>query len=114
MPAVGDGGAAFAAFLAEKRPLIEAFIGSHMPAPLAEELTGDLVATSGSTVTVIAPFTGEPLYALPQSSAQDVAAAAAAARVAQEAWQAAGHAHRRRVLLRAHDLLRVRGPPVRA
>ena len=43
MPAVGDGGAAFAAFLAEKRPLIEAFIGSHMPTPLAEELTsGDL------------------------------------------------------------------------
>ena len=43
MPAVGDGGAAFAAFLAEKRPVIEAFIESHMPAPLAEELTtGDL------------------------------------------------------------------------
>lgn len=73
--------------------------------PLAEELTGDLVATSGTTVTVIAPFTGEPLYALPHSTAQDVADAAASARVAQEAWWAAGHAHRRRVLLRAHDLL---------
>lgn len=73
--------------------------------PLAEELTGDLVATSGTTVAVIAPFTGEVLYRLPQSTAQDVADAAAAARVAQEAWHAAGHAHRRGVLLRAHDLL---------
>lgn len=73
--------------------------------PLAEELTADLVATSGRTVAVTAPYTGDTLYTLPHSSAQDVADAAAAARVAQEAWWAAGHAHRRAVLLRAHDLL---------
>ena len=36
---------------------------------------------------------------------QDVEDATAAARVAQAAWWAAGDAHRRRVLLKAHDLL---------
>jgi succinate-semialdehyde dehydrogenase / glutarate-semialdehyde dehydrogenase len=68
-------------------------------------LSAGLTATSGRTRTVIAPFTGEPLHELPLSSAQDVADAAAAARVAQASWWAAGWAHRREVLLRAHDLL---------
>ena len=58
-----------------------------------------------STAPVIAPFTGEVLHDLPLSTVDDVADATAAARVAQAAWWAAGDAHRRRVLLKAHDLL---------
>ena len=54
---------------------------------------------------VIAPFTGEVLHDLPLSTAQDVADAAAAARVAQAAWRAAGFAHRRACCCKAHDLL---------
>lgn len=71
----------------------------------AHALVEDLTATSGETVDVIAPFTGEVLHALPLSTTQDVVDAAAAVRVAQQAWWAAGFAHRRAVLLRAHDLL---------
>ena len=72
---------------------------------LVTELVADLSATGTATAAVIAPFTGEVLHELPLSDAHDVAAATAAARVAQQAWQAAGPAHRRAVLLRAHDLL---------
>lgn len=79
--------------------------GSPIPRALAAELAGDLVATTGDTVEVVAPFTGEPFHALPRSSADDVAAATRRAREAQRAWAEAGWAHRRRVLLRAHDLL---------
>ena len=78
----------------------------HTPAiELSAELVQDLTVTSGETVPVIAPFTGEVLHHLPQSTADDVARAASAARVAQRAWLAAGFRHRRAVLLRAHDLL---------
>ncbi|NYF10178.1 acyl-CoA reductase-like NAD-dependent aldehyde dehydrogenase [Leifsonia sp. AK011] len=70
-----------------------------------DDLLSDISASGGETATVIAPFTGQPLIDLPQSTAQDVADAAAAARVAQVVWFAAGPAHRRRVLLRGHDLL---------
>ena len=70
-----------------------------------DDLLSDITAADGTTVTVLAPFTAQPLVELPQSSATDVADAAAAARVAQAAWFAAGPAHRRAVLLRGHDLL---------
>jgi len=79
--------------------------GSTIERAAAADLVRDLTATSGDTVSVIAPFTGKPLHDLPISSVQDVAEATAAARVAQAAWWAAGDAHRRRVLLKAHDLL---------
>ncbi len=85
---------------------------SELTGSLTAELTGDLTASSGSTTPVIAPFTGETLHELPLSSATDVADAYAAARVAQAAWQAAGHAHRRAVLLRAHDLLLEQRDPI--
>ncbi|MGX5681517.1 succinic semialdehyde dehydrogenase [Schumannella luteola] len=78
---------------------------TDLTAELTAELTSDLSATSGETATVIAPFTGQPLHELPLSSAQDVADAYAAARIAQKAWRDAGPAHRRAVLLKAHDLL---------
>ena len=71
----------------------------------AEHLVADITSTSGTSAKVIAPFTGEVLYELPQSSESDVADAAAAARAAQVAWRAAGPAHRRAVLLKAHDIL---------
>ena len=72
---------------------------------LTAELFSDLTATSGTTATVIAPFTGEPLHELPLSTEGDVKDAAAAARIAQASWRSAGFAHRRAVLLKAHDLL---------
>jgi succinate-semialdehyde dehydrogenase/glutarate-semialdehyde dehydrogenase len=69
------------------------------------DLVSDLSSYSGITTPVVAPFTGEVLHELPVSSAADVVDAAATARAAQQAWRAAGPGHRRRVLLRAHDLL---------
>jgi succinate-semialdehyde dehydrogenase/glutarate-semialdehyde dehydrogenase len=79
--------------------------GSPIDRSLAAELTRDLTASATGTVSVIAPFTGETLHELPISTVADVTAAAASAREAQRAWWAAGFAHRRRVLLKAHDLL---------
>ncbi|MGV8913199.1 MAG: succinic semialdehyde dehydrogenase [Rhodoglobus sp.] len=70
-----------------------------------EALVAQLSCTTSDTATVIAPFSGNTLHELPLSSVADVQDAAAAARVAQLAWRSAGFAHRRRVLLRAHDLL---------
>jgi acyl-CoA reductase-like NAD-dependent aldehyde dehydrogenase len=71
----------------------------------ATELTADLSSSRASTERVLAPFTGDVLHELPLSSAADVADAASSARVAQVAWHEAGFAHRRSVLLKAHDLL---------
>jgi succinate-semialdehyde dehydrogenase / glutarate-semialdehyde dehydrogenase len=79
--------------------------GSTIERAALADLVPDLTATSGDTARVIAPFTGELLHELPLSTAQDVVEATAAARVAQAAWWAAGDAHRRRVLLKAHDIL---------
>jgi succinate-semialdehyde dehydrogenase/glutarate-semialdehyde dehydrogenase len=63
--------------------------------------TGDEVACS------IAPFTGEPLPAVPQSSAADVALAAARARVAQVAWAARPASERAAIAIRFGELLLV-------
>ncbi|GHD83745.1 succinate-semialdehyde dehydrogenase/glutarate-semialdehyde dehydrogenase [Salinibacterium amurskyense] len=70
-----------------------------------DTLVAQLRCTTSDTATVIAPFSGQPLHELPQSSTRDVRDAAASARTAQRAWRNAGFAYRRRVLLRAHDLL---------
>ena len=69
------------------------------------EFVADLTSSSGTTAEVIVPFTGKVLHKLPLSNAGDVVDAATAARAAQKAWRAAGFAHRRAVLLKAHDLL---------
>lgn len=79
--------------------------GTPVDRATAQQLTRGLTATSTKTVAVIAPFTGEPFHDLPQSTVADVESAASAARDAQRAWWDAGFAHRRRVLLKAHDLL---------
>lgn len=79
--------------------------GSPVDRATASVLTQDLTASATTPVVVIAPFTGDPLHELPQSTVADVEAAAHAAREAQRAWWSAGFAHRRTVLLRAHDLL---------
>ena len=68
-------------------------------------LSDDVVASGSETTPVRTPSTGEVLYELPRSSAEDVRDAVARARLAQLAWARAGFATRRRILLRANDLL---------
>ncbi len=79
--------------------------GSVLDRSLVAELVADLSVAGAATTSVFAPFTGELLHTLPHGTASDVTDAAAAGRVAQQAWLAAGPRHRRAVLLKAHDLL---------
>jgi succinate-semialdehyde dehydrogenase/glutarate-semialdehyde dehydrogenase len=59
-----------------------------------------VAASGGATSSAVAPFTGEPLPAVPQSSAADVAAAADRARAAQEPWARRPLAERVAIVLR--------------
>jgi acyl-CoA reductase-like NAD-dependent aldehyde dehydrogenase len=68
-------------------------------------LTGRVVSTTGESVPTHAPFNGQPLGMVPQSSAQDVDEAFRRARRAQEAWAATPVEERERLLLRLHDLV---------
>ncbi|GAB2754843.1 succinic semialdehyde dehydrogenase [Nocardioides pakistanensis] len=68
-------------------------------------LTGRVVATSGESVSTSCPFNGQPLAAIPQSSAEDVAEAFRRARRAQEAWAETSLEHRAERLLNLHDLV---------
>ncbi|MGF2208393.1 succinic semialdehyde dehydrogenase [Streptomyces albidoflavus] len=70
------------------------------------QLTRDVVG-SGRTANH-APFTGEKLADLPESTPEDVADAFERARAAQEAWAATPVARRAAVLLRFHDLVLAR------
>jgi len=70
-----------------------------------DDLDRDIITSGGATTPVLAPFTEGVLHELPTSSAADVLDAAARARLAQLAWARVGWAHRRAILLRAHDLL---------
>ncbi|WP_395242665.1 succinic semialdehyde dehydrogenase [Agromyces sp. MMS24-K17] len=81
-----------------------------MPAQTASpalfaSLIDDVVASGSDTVPVPSPATGERHHDLPRSTGDDVRDAVSRARLAQLAWARAGFAHRRRVLLRAHDLI---------
>ncbi|WP_007513622.1 succinic semialdehyde dehydrogenase [Pseudofrankia saprophytica] len=78
--------------------------GRRLDAALLARLVSGVTAT-GEPTTVTAPFTGEPLVSLPQSTADDVQAAYAAARVAQAAWAATPVRDRAGVLTRLHDLV---------
>jgi succinate-semialdehyde dehydrogenase/glutarate-semialdehyde dehydrogenase len=79
--------------------------GTFLPREVIDDLDGDLSSSRSASAAVLAPFTGEKLHDLPHSTAEDVASAAGRARLAQLGWQSAGFAHRRKVLLKAHDLL---------
>lgn len=72
---------------------------------LFASLADDVVASGSETIAVPTPSTGQTLHELPRSSSADVLDAVGRARLAQLAWARAGFAERRRVLLRAHDLL---------
>ncbi|GII90849.1 succinic semialdehyde dehydrogenase [Sinosporangium siamense] len=63
------------------------------------------VTSSGKTQQIVAPFTGEPFAELPISSADDVRAAHARARAAQESWAALPLRERVRPFLRLHDTI---------
>ncbi len=71
----------------------------------AAELTRRIVATSGESVVVSSPLTGQPLAHIPQSSEADVAEAFARARRAQTAWARTPIDERAELLLRYHDLV---------
>ncbi|QBI52399.1 succinic semialdehyde dehydrogenase [Streptomonospora litoralis] len=81
------------------------------PVPRAElpdaspRLVRRLAADSGRTTTTTAPFTGAPLAELPESSADDVAAAFERARAAQRSWAALSPRERAEPFLRFHDLV---------
>ncbi|HEY2167611.1 MAG TPA: succinic semialdehyde dehydrogenase [Jatrophihabitantaceae bacterium] len=83
-----------------------------LPAVLREggatRLIEQVRCSSGQTVPVAAPYTGETLAELPQCSAEDVQAAFDRARAAQRAWAARPVRERARVFLRMHDLLLAR------
>lgn len=63
------------------------------------------VGPSATSVAVIEPFTGQPLYDLPLAGETDVDDAMAVARRSQAAWAARPLAERARIMLRLHDLV---------
>lgn len=79
--------------------------GTFLSQDIIKDLHGDISSSRSSHAAVNAPFTGEKLHDLPHSSVEDVTTAAGRARMAQISWHEAGFAHRRAVLLKAHDLL---------
>jgi succinate-semialdehyde dehydrogenase/glutarate-semialdehyde dehydrogenase len=84
--------------------------GSALPPSLTDDLRRhltSLVSTSrtAASVTTRAPFSGEPIVELPQSSVDDVVAAAERARRAQRVWAQRPIAERARIFLRLHDLV---------
>ena len=68
-------------------------------------LTNRVVSTTGQTVAVSSPLSGQPIAHIPQSSADDVAEAYAKARRAQAAWARTSLDDRAAMLLRFHDLV---------
>ena len=84
--------------------------GSGLPDSLTDELRGRLVAlvsASGTapSVSTHAPFSGAEIVELPQSSPDDVVAAAERARAAQQQWALRSIEDRAQVFLRLHDLV---------
>jgi len=73
---------------------------------VARRLAEGVVAGRGAErVATTTPLTGAPLAELPLSTVDDVEAAVARARAAQEVWAERSVAHRAAVLLRVHDLV---------
>ncbi|MGW6914994.1 succinic semialdehyde dehydrogenase [Kitasatospora sp. NPDC054939] len=81
-------------------------IASAVPPSLVARLAAGITATGEPDLAqTVAPLTGEPLAALPQSAPADVEVAFQLARRAQPAWAALPVRRRAAVLLRFHDLL---------
>ncbi|WP_067486730.1 succinic semialdehyde dehydrogenase [Actinomadura hibisca] len=76
-----------------------------LPQNLIERLTSHVASGGTETATIPTPFTGEPLATIPLSSAADVHAAYARARVAQRAWAALPPAERAKPFLRLAEAL---------
>ena len=71
----------------------------------AARLTQRVVSTSGESVVVSSPLTGQPLAHVPQSSRGDVTEAFRRARRAQTAWARTPIDQRSAAMLRFHDLV---------
>jgi acyl-CoA reductase-like NAD-dependent aldehyde dehydrogenase len=72
---------------------------------LARRLTGRVLSTSGESATTTAPFTGQPIAAIPRSSVDDVETAFERARAAQRQWAQVPLQERADALLRLHDIV---------
>jgi succinate-semialdehyde dehydrogenase / glutarate-semialdehyde dehydrogenase len=72
---------------------------------LTQRLTGRIRSTSGETATSTAPFTGQPIAAVPLSRVEDVQEAFERARDAQQRWAEVPLRERAAALLRLHDLV---------
>lgn len=77
------------------------------PAHLARlpELARRVVASGSQKMPIVSPLDGGPIGSVPRSGPEDVATAAARARVVQEDWAQRPFDERARVFLRFHDLL---------
>lgn len=90
--------------------VVETRTGSAaLPAPPSAERLAELVGRARATGTkrlpVVAPYTGENLVELPQSTRKDIAEAYREAREAQARWARRSPRERAQVLLRLHDLV---------
>jgi acyl-CoA reductase-like NAD-dependent aldehyde dehydrogenase len=77
----------------------------RVDAAYVAEVLRHVAASSGETAQALAPFTGQPLPAVPQSTVADVVEGAARARAAQPAWAALPLAERVRPLVRLAELV---------
>src|SRR4051812_22985034 len=87
-------------------------VSAHRPAWLTDARLASLrrwvaVPASGGagTTTAIAPYDALPTVSVPAGTPDDVEAAAARARAAQEPWAGLSYSARAQVVLRFHDLL---------
>lgn len=69
------------------------------------QLNAGITSSGGEKLAVKTPFTGEEIYQIPLSTEADVDRAFDAAKLAQVSWSATSFTHRRRILLKGHDLL---------
>jgi aldehyde dehydrogenase (NAD+) len=69
---------------------------------------GEQAAANGGTIDVVNPHSGEPISRVPRSGKADVAAAVAAARAAQPAWDATPGVQRGEILHRIANLIEAR------
>jgi acyl-CoA reductase-like NAD-dependent aldehyde dehydrogenase len=78
----------------------------HVDAQYVAQLVAHVAASPGAVLaSAVAPFTGEPLPGVPQSTPADLVAAAGRARTAQVGWAALPLAERVRPLVRLAELV---------